>query len=151
MARTQTETKLLNFVDIKTVWTPASEQDYAVLRALGIPITWVGPDQQPLLTQLCRKYGIELTHEKFSDVEKALIVRIQERWRYDFSTAGKELVFSFPSNSVAANKHWSGLFEALTPWYARYHIRLELQTRTRKRGTLTVHTLARHFENYLVF
>lgn len=147
MARHRT----INFVNIKTVWTPAREEDYATLRSLGVPMTWVGLDHQQQLSQLCAKHNVSLEHENFSDVEKALISRIKERWNHEFSTLNKDLVFSFATNSVAAHKQWDGLLAALLPWYSRYHIRLEQQTRTRKRGTLTTHTLTRHFASYLVF
>ena len=140
---------IINFVTIKTVWVPAREEDYNKLYQLGIPMTWVGADQQSILEQLAARKGFGLTYTRFAEVEKALIERIRNQWQHEFVTSNKDMIFTLPTDSDP--KHWEGLLSALVPWYARYHIRIEQQTRTRRRGTVLVHTLSRHFADYLTF
>lgn len=115
------EDKTISLVFNSHFLYPKTEEDYAVLSDLGIPLRTISLDMLPSLKVVAHEY--KFVTEQLSALEQKIIPKFKERWKNEIIITDKSIVLTCPR--ATPEDHRNVAIENLKKWYDRHFIHLE--------------------------
>lgn len=128
---------IVNLVQHESTLYPKTDDDYQILKGVGIPLSSIEADFMSLLERVCKLHKLHFNIFSFSDLESSMFEKASAEFPYEITLSNSALILKAPRK--VKEKKLDGFVQKLQRWYSKHSIVLDVQhKRTAKTIKLTL-------------